>query len=1368
MSLTSLQLPPPTAWQAFEALCWDIFTGEWGTRDGYRHGRNGQRQYGVDIVARLPRGWVGVQCKDVALGGELTAATLRSIVTEAQQFQPPLCALTIATTARRDEKVQRVAREITDRHLKNGLFEVTIAWWDELCARLDLQPEIVARHFPTLTRFRAPVSAPSTDFSVRIANFSAQYLGKAGQGAPFGGRDRELADLDVWLQSNTEPYRLMRAGAGRGKSALIVQWLNTLTTSVEVIFMPISVRFRTNLAHVVFPSILTRLTVLHAQATPNVHEFSPEVCRGLIGDLLGRPLPDSTRLLLVIDGLDEAGDFELAADFLPVSPPAGLKVLLSGRPVARGVDPLAVLTSGKIGTLSPLAAADAEHIAIDAGVDPGTTAQIVRLADGDPLLLRHYVEGLVAGEICPESLTATPSGMRGFFDNWWRDQITLWEGLSTAQRDLVEQLVCILSCALTPMLIDDVLQLLGNKERLSILEFDAAISRLARLLVGDGRFEGLAISHPRFADYIREEWMPKAKRTEVEARFIEWGIRALQEVGSDGSHSNKMPPYLIRNLGAHLERSGERAELHFKLTSRAWAECWHTQDPSLAGFLIDVERCRRACVRQLEMETSPAEAAASLIERLVACGLVTTSVVTARETMPPELYVAALKLGYWAPEVVVAHISTIQKSSTRRAAIAEIAGALGRRYGSDLLALALSCSDPRDKAWALTHVYRYLDETDRPIAAAAIAGYARSAKWMILDLAEIDDAEAALAIARELPDPVDRAHTLASVLPILRDSDRDLVEQEVLSLIRANAEVFAEHLVYEGGLAHLRSRARIEAVNLILDAADANDLDARGAIREFAYVGHADIGPRLIRSAQAIADPWDRSNALQAIAPHVSQPDIGAYVAAAGSADAGALAALGAHYPGEWARMALSICEHENYHPSIRAPILVNASRFLDDTERAALAPKILADLKAEVDTRAWDHHDSDWLLADFAATFVPTSSKMAISLVSQIGAAEVRGRVASNFYLRAECRDREAWLGIIRQIDDPLPVIDALCVLANNTTGEVRREFCGNARDHALATGHARWLIRNAVNSAWDLDSELGVVAIKSALQIARFRDGRELAEVVSTLAPGASSRGAETALWIAMHLGHDFLVVPVVSSFATHFSANQIDRILSLVERIVTDTERVPMGAFSGQLLGALFKQMSKSQQTHALDIARRAAAKGDCLPIASCVARLRGARRTRLLSEIDQLIGQLPPEIQMRAREIVEWCVSKRGGVASHKAAASAAEVRAYSLNELTESLQCLRTSLDHAGRVETGRVEALIDMLTRQPRRAVASGLDAALRVMARWHRSEFLSTLGLFRPVISALAGPPGIDAALKAIKENARTWGSPRVSRRPV
>ena len=153
-NLLSRALPPPTNWQDFERLCFDVFSRLWQTNDAQLHGRTGQPQAGVDVYGhdRVEKVFAGVQCKgkDQSYENSLTAAELRGEVEKAKSFHPIPDVFILATSAPNDEAIQEVARELTEAHKKIGLFEVRVEGWTTFKQRLSNYPDVVAKYYPDL------------------------------------------------------------------------------------------------------------------------------------------------------------------------------------------------------------------------------------------------------------------------------------------------------------------------------------------------------------------------------------------------------------------------------------------------------------------------------------------------------------------------------------------------------------------------------------------------------------------------------------------------------------------------------------------------------------------------------------------------------------------------------------------------------------------------------------------------------------------------------------------------------------------------------------------------------------------------------------------------------------------------------------------------------------------------------------------------------------------------------------------------------------------------------------------------------------------------------------------------------------------
>jgi hypothetical protein len=113
--------------------------------------------------------------------------------------------------------------------------------------------------------------------------------------------------LDGWL-TETIPYLLLAAPAGRGKSALLVRWLDSLKDREDctLAFVPISIRFGTNMERVFYAALAARLAFLHGDDIPSSPETSTAVYRGLVSNYLSKPLANGRTLLVMLDGLDEA------------------------------------------------------------------------------------------------------------------------------------------------------------------------------------------------------------------------------------------------------------------------------------------------------------------------------------------------------------------------------------------------------------------------------------------------------------------------------------------------------------------------------------------------------------------------------------------------------------------------------------------------------------------------------------------------------------------------------------------------------------------------------------------------------------------------------------------------------------------------------------------------------------------------------------------------------------------------------------------------------------------------------------------------------------------------------------------------------
>lgn len=155
---------PPLLWQQFEDLTEAVLPMVYGAVTAEKIGRAGQAQDGVDVHLKRSRaGSVGVQCKrrdftdennDTLPGGAITQAMLKAEVDKARGFAPALDLWILATTAKRDARIQRFARKLDEANRKAGSFEVKLWFWDDYVAFLNSYSDVQRAYYADVIQLR--------------------------------------------------------------------------------------------------------------------------------------------------------------------------------------------------------------------------------------------------------------------------------------------------------------------------------------------------------------------------------------------------------------------------------------------------------------------------------------------------------------------------------------------------------------------------------------------------------------------------------------------------------------------------------------------------------------------------------------------------------------------------------------------------------------------------------------------------------------------------------------------------------------------------------------------------------------------------------------------------------------------------------------------------------------------------------------------------------------------------------------------------------------------------------------------------------------------------------------------------------------
>lgn len=158
----NLRMPPPKSWDEFEAIVCSAAKNRWKSPDFALHGRQGQRQDGVDVYGKDDKGrLVGLQCKNTWSG--LSTATVTSEVEKAESFKPALTHLYVATTADTDKNLQEFVRELSAARSKAGGFEVSVLFWTDVWHDLTLDETRLFQHYPQLKPDPSAGTKPTHD-----------------------------------------------------------------------------------------------------------------------------------------------------------------------------------------------------------------------------------------------------------------------------------------------------------------------------------------------------------------------------------------------------------------------------------------------------------------------------------------------------------------------------------------------------------------------------------------------------------------------------------------------------------------------------------------------------------------------------------------------------------------------------------------------------------------------------------------------------------------------------------------------------------------------------------------------------------------------------------------------------------------------------------------------------------------------------------------------------------------------------------------------------------------------------------------------------------------------------------------------------
>jgi hypothetical protein len=722
------------------------------------------------------------------------------------------------------------------------------------------------------------ITSLPTNYDTRISNFLADYLDSPGQQVPFGGRKDDIERLDAWLDDpQATPYLLLAAPAGRGKSALLVRWSRRLLerSDLRVAFVPVSIRYSINLSTVLFSSLAARLAEIYDEPVPTDANTPADVWQGIVSDYLSRTPAEGWSLVVIVDGIDEAADWQAGPDLFPVWPPKGLRIVVSARYTATapdasswlsllGWDRLQMATAVDLQPLSPEGVADVlahmegpvQHL----GGNSELAATLHHLSGGDPLLVQLFVKDLHArGEsvmnLRPEDLKDIPSGLEGYFKRWWSDQKKLWGSDAPLKEADVQLLLNLLSCAMGPLSQLDLMEL---EPRLNSYTLEAALKPIERFVAGDGKRQGYVFSHSRLADYFREQRLSPPERREVYKRYLDWGERTLSQLRERERTPETVSPYLVQYYLAHLKSAGATPQTLLAVVTDEWRLSWESYEGTYAGFLNDVITVRRL-LETFNAKQAVVSGTAPYVWGEVRCALVQASINSLAGNIPPKLIEALVGVGIWTPPQGIAYALQIRDRERAAAGLVALLPHLAPGQRSEYLGRALtllrSIASPQDKARAYQSILPKVAEhgyVDEALAATDDAPYTDTRLWVLARMGEF------------IPESSREEMFFAPLLDVWHACAKAYVRKEQEEMRWSATLLAALSSNLSGELAEDAAR---QALEVAFESVSSGELIAKAA----RYLPDKLLRKALAKS-RGISRLEERAQALAAIAPRLHSP----------------------------------------------------------------------------------------------------------------------------------------------------------------------------------------------------------------------------------------------------------------------------------------------------------------------------------------------------------------------------------------------------------------------------------------------------------------------------------------------------------------
>jgi hypothetical protein len=633
----------------------------------------------------------------------------------------------------------RFALDIASLHYRWGVAPFPAVQLEERAQRL---VEIAEKY----TILAAPQTA--TFKTVRLKERLNRLLDRH---ALFGGRERHLCALDAFVTDRSSGYAFVAAESGFGKTALLANWVRKLEERNEKVAYHFISRLD-DLAGEDFMlrSLCQQLVALHGlggELPASVVEL-----RSLYPQLLGVSPGDGRRVIVVLDGLDEAQEvWTVGPDLFPSSLPAGVFLVFSAPVTGQDwlaeleltpdqvfLETLETLGTGEIAQLMQVAGGTAAERA----ADPGFVEAVWQCSSGDPFFLRYLVEDIREKPILTISeLQAQPKGLVKYLDGWWK------EVSASVGEQPVRELLGYLLVAHGRMSRDDLTNI-SAEDALDGFVFERTLEEVRRFVVGNDD-EGYALCHPRFQDYVSSNRIKASDQKPYRDRVLNY-CAAWEEHRS---------PYALNHFAEHLREAGQHEKLFRMLEAENWYAARTASDSTGTAFINDLSQGRSAA-EAIDGKAIQDGQPAPLLGREVRIALSVATLHGFSGHIPVRLLTALVKQDLWSVERALSVARRNPDPAGRTDAL-----------------LALVALNEVERAAILREALLPVLEMD-PIELQRLDVLRRLLPTLPEPLVDL-----ALEAADKIEDPQTRAAELAVLVPFLPAARQSQVAQTALNLL---------------------------------------------------------------------------------------------------------------------------------------------------------------------------------------------------------------------------------------------------------------------------------------------------------------------------------------------------------------------------------------------------------------------------------------------------------------------------------------------------------------------------------------------------------------------------------------------------------